>query len=214
MSIDIAIIDLGIGNIFSVEQACKQVGLNSKLTDNPTDLTQAKGIILPGVGAFGAAMKSLDEKKMISPLLSEVEKGKPLFGICLGMQLLFEESTEHGSYNGLGIIPGKVQKFPLSSSDGDKLTVPLISWREVRINNQNKQENNPMSHIKDGDFMYFVHSYFCKANNEIENSNSTYGDITYTASVLNKNVFATQFHPEKCGDKGIQIYENWAKSLG
>jgi glutamine amidotransferase len=199
---DTAIINSGLGNLFSVEQACLAVGLKPLITDNPDDIKKAKALILPGVGAFGLAMESLHKKGLINPIKESINSGKPFLGICLGMQLLFTTSKEFGDHKGLNIIEGEVLPFPKLDNNGAKVRVPLISWRK-NILEKNKNE-----------FMYFVHSYYCvPKNKKLVRSVSTYAGIEYCTSIADKNITAVQYHPEKSGDLGIKFYAEWAKGV-
>lgn len=211
---DVAIIDLGVGNLFSVKQACHEVGLNAKIVNSKEDLQSAKGIIIPGVGAFKSAMDNLDQMGIRSVLIDEIKKGKPIFGICLGMQILFSKSHEHGAQEGLGVIDGEVLPFPKKDNEGKKVAVPLISWRKIQISNPKEKNNSVYSKFNKEEYMYFVHSYYCQpSNKKITAAASTYADIEYCASIEFENIFATQFHPEKCGKKGLEIYREWANSF-
>jgi imidazole glycerol-phosphate synthase subunit HisH len=209
----IAIIDYGMGNLFSVQNACRHVGLNSVVTSDKNILMNADGIILPGVGAFGRAMDHLGELDLIDPIKRFIKKGNPFMGICLGMQLLFSESEEFGNSRGLGAIKGRVRKFPPNNIDGEKIKVPQIGWNQI-FKTSFELENSPLNQIRDKEFMYFVHSYYvdCSEKN-VTLTTTRYGDITYSSSVLKENIFATQFHPEKSANKGIQVYRNWAEII-
>ena len=208
---NVIIIDYQLGNLFSVKQACDKVGMNSKLSSNKDDILKADGLILPGVGAFNEAMNNLHSLNLIDAIKYKLKNGTPLFGICLGLQLLFTQSEEFGSAMGLDIIKGVIKKFPLTNAEGKKIKVPHISWNRVSEFN-NPWNETPLKEIQHLDFMYFIHSYYVKPSNEsCILTNTNYDGIVFCSSILQKNIFATQFHPEKSAEKGISIYENWAK---
>ena len=194
----ITIIDYGLGNLRSVEKAVEKVGGVPQISSNPKDMEEADGIILPGVGAFRDAQANILRLK--SSLLEQVNAGKPILGICLGLQLLFTESTEGGTYRGLDIIKGKVIRFQ------EGLKVPHMGWNTL--------------HFIDGDcplienvhskpYVYFVHSYYGAAENEEDIVAETDYGITFPSIVSKENVFATQFHPEKSGKTGLRIMSNF-----
>lgn len=212
---NIAIIDYKLSNLFSVQHACEFVGLNAKITSSPLDIKSADAAILPGVGAFGDAMKNLENLGLIKTIQDFIKSGKPFLGICLGLQLLFSSSEEFGNYQGLGVIPGKVVKFPTTDSEGNSVKVPQIGWNSINLprHNPNKWKNTPLSSIADGEFMYFVHSYYIVPQNENDILTETkYGGIAYASSIIHENVIAFQFHPEKSGPEGIKIYLHWAQN--
>jgi len=192
----IAIVDYGAGNLFSVKNACDYLGLETVTSNNANDLEKANGIILPGVGAFADAMEKLEATGLI-PVIKEQAVKKPLIGICLGMQMLFDKSYEYGEYDGLSLIPGKVK--PIIAPKEFK--IPHIGWNSLTF----KNGKSPLfKYINEGDFVYFVHSFFA---DECEKNQIAVTDYSapLTAAVQNKNVFGTQFHPEKSGDVGLNI---------
>lgn len=212
MSKKIAIIDYSLGNLFSVQQAFTQLGAATFITSNAEEIKSADGIVLPGVGAFAAAMDFLKVNKLDLAINETVQKGIPFFGICLGMQLLFEESEEFGATKGLGMIKGKIRKFN-SPDPAIKLHVPQVGWNTIQQAG-NDWKNSPLKEIPDNSFMYFVHSYYALPDqNEDVLCRTNYGGIDYCSAVLHKNIFATQFHPEKSGEKGLSIYKNWLTKL-
>lgn len=208
--LNVVIIDYQLSNIFSVKHACEFVGLNAKITSNPKDLQDADALILPGVGAFGDAMKNLKKFSLIDPILEHVNKRKPFLGICLGLQLLFESSEEFGNHKGLGIIKGSVKKFPSKNLKGQIVKIPQIGWNKIKI-----QKKDPLLEgIETGEFMYFVHSFFVlPKESQIILTKTTYEDIEYTSGIYKNNLFAVQFHPEKSGHEGLKIYRNFSKIL-
>ncbi len=203
---NVAIIDYSIGNLFSVQQACKEVGLNPFLVSTPKELKSADALILPGVGAFGQGMQNLVSSGLDEEIKSFIKTGKPFMGICLGMQLLLKSSAEFGESQGLGIIDGIVRKLP---DDNKELPVPKISWDEINEKDI-AWDNTPLRGIQNKTDFYFVHSYYCDlSSTENELSYTTHGELNYCSSILKDNVFATQYHPEKSSKSGLQIYQNW-----
>jgi len=208
---DVAIIDYKMSNLFSVQAACQKVGLSSLITSNKNEILNAKIAILPGVGSFGEAMKHLRESKLDKTIQEFIDTGKPFVGICLGLQLLFDSSEEFGDYNGLGIIKGVVKKFKFQSHGLTKFPVPQIGWNMIK-KVKNSWNESLLSDNANGDFMYFVHSYFVEPQNKnIILSTTTYGDTEYCSSIHQSNIFACQFHPEKSGEIGINIYKKLKK---
>lgn len=195
----IAIVDYGVGNLFSLKSSFLKVGADVTVTGDADVIRSADKIILPGVGAFGDAAAKLKESGLSDVLISEAEKGKPILGICLGMQLLFEKSFEYGEHQGLGLIKGEI--MPIQDVIPENLKVPHIGWNALSI----KGEKSPLfKYIKDGDFVYFVHSFYGANCDESVIATSEYG-ADLTAAVASKNVFGCQFHPEKSGDVGLNI---------
>ena len=198
----IAIVDYGAGNLFSVKNACDYLGLETVTTSDAEVLEAADGIILPGVGAFPDAMKKLDATGLI-PVIKEQVKKKPLIGICLGMQMLFDYSTEFGKTEGLGLIPGYVDWIKC----GD-LKLPQIGWNELKLHN----DCPAFADVKDGDYVYFVHSFAAFCDEKYLAATTEYG-TTVTAAVANGNVMGTQFHPEKSGSIGLSILRNFGRMV-
>ena len=210
----IAIIDYGLGNLFSISQACERVGLDPLITADINLIEQADGLILPGVGAFGDAMSGLKANNLIDPLYSYVKSGKPFLGICLGMQLLFSESEEFGLHSGLDLINGKIIKFPKTNSKGEIIRVPQIQWNQIHKNTNENWENSPLKKVSEGAYMHFVHSYYAVPENEkTVLSYSEYEGVRYASAVKKGNIIGIQYHPEKSGKEGIQIYQSWANFL-
>jgi glutamine amidotransferase len=214
----VAIVDLGMGNLHSVSLACGHVGLSSVRTTSPGDVASADAVILPGVGAFGAAMDALRHHGLVTALTSFVDSGRPLFGICLGMQLLLEESEEFGLHQGLGLVHGSVRRLPYDSAN-PQLKVPQVGWNAIFRRDETRRADRwtdtPLASLADGEAMYFVHSYFAvPREGEVVLSTTTYGGLTYCSSLLRGNVFGCQFHPERSGARGLDIYRNWALALG
>lgn len=209
---NVIIVDYQLGNLFSVQQACIKVGIQAKISSDKKEIANADGIILPGVGAFMEAMGNLRSLDLVQPLNDFVSASRPLFGICLGLQLLFSESEEFGTEKGLNFIEGVIKKFPKENIYGSGIKVPQIGWNHVKKSNTS-WEHTPLNGIEDKSFMYFVHSYFVQPENKDNILTTTnYEEVEYCSSVINKsNIFATQFHPEKSGEVGLGIYSNWAK---
>lgn len=206
----VTIVDYHLGNLFSVKQACDVVGMNASITSSAEDIYAADAIILPGVGAFREAMNNLDELNLIEPIKKSVAEGRPIFGICLGLQLLFTESEEFGSGNGLDLIKGVIKKFPPVYNE-EKVRVPQIGWNKV-YKDQLAWENTALKDIDENEFMYFVHSYYAEpTGNDTVITKTNYAGIEYCSGVMRDNIFATQFHPEKSAAKGLTIYKNWAE---
>lgn len=200
----IAIIDYGVGNLFSLKSSFSRIGAETVVTDDPATIKAADKILLPGVGAFGDAIAKLRERGLDRVILNEVKAGKKLMGICLGMQMLFERSLEYGQHEGLGLISGEV--VPMRGRVDDGLMIPHIGWNALDI----KRDHPVFKYIKDGDFVYFVHSYFA-----VECDDSTLATTDYsrevTAAVAKGNVCGMQFHPEKSGDVGINILRGFCE---
>lgn len=204
----VAIIDYKLSNLFSVKHALDYIGVESQITYDKDIIANSDAAIIPGVGAFGDAIKNLEKLELIDLIKDFISSGRSFMGVCLGMQLLFTQSEEFGTYMGLNIIKGKVKKFTDKSK---KITVPQIGWNQIFIpKNKSLQPSSPLKNIKHGEFMYFVHSYYViPEDNKVILSETTYENITYCSSLLYNNVFATQFHPEKSGKEGIKIYREW-----
>ena len=206
-SISVAIIDMGFGNLYSVSQACLAVGMEPFFAKTPIEALEADAIILPGVGAFDRAIEKLTQMDLVDLI---VNYKKPLLGICLGMQLLFESSEEGDGSKGLGLIEGTVKKFPkLSEPNGEKLRVPHIGWNSVQ-RGKSEDNGNILKHIEEDSLIYFVHSYYIECPNEdLILSKSSYGGHEFCSSVQKNNFYGCQFHPEKSGALGITIYNEF-----
>ena len=194
----VAIVDYGVGNLFSLKSSLKSIGVETIVTGNKEDIEKADKIILPGVGAFGDAAQKLRETGLDEVVISEAQKGKKILGICLGMQLLFEKSYEFGEHEGLGLIKGSIK--PINDYITPGLKVPQIGWNAITF----PKENELFSKIKSGDYVYFVHSFHGTDCEESTIAVTEYGG-TLTAAVADKNVYGTQFHPEKSGNVGMRI---------
>lgn len=205
MKKNVLVIDYGMGNITSVCNALALMDCNIIVSSDPADVLRADGIILPGVGAFEEAVKNLRQLKLFDAIKDSVlNDKKPLFGICLGMQLLADSSEERGFNEGLGIIPGKVKIIPTKSN----LPLPHVGWNDITIRIKEPLYNE----INDGDCFYFVHSYYFDCNEKYISSTVDYG-MPITASVQYKNIYGAQFHPEKSQSKGKAMLRNFINSL-
>ncbi|WP_461789342.1 imidazole glycerol phosphate synthase subunit HisH [Pedobacter sp.] len=202
------IIDYGLGNLYSIAQACAHVGSTPVITSDREEIINSDSVILPGVGAFKVAMDHLNEMNLTNTIVEFANTGKPLMGVCLGMQLLFEQSQEFGEHAGLGIIPGAVKRFPQEYNQ-NKLKIPHIGWNKLFKSNV-EWEKTPLSEVAETDFMYFVHSYYAEpAELSSVLTYTYYQDFKYCSSVQKNNIFGFQFHPEKSGEAGLTIYKNF-----
>ncbi|MGN0975803.1 MAG: imidazole glycerol phosphate synthase subunit HisH [Gemmiger sp.] len=203
----IAIVDYGVGNLFSLASSLKSLGLETKVTREAADLAAADRIILPGVGAFGDAMDKLTATGLV-PVLKAEARRKPLLGICLGMQLLFEKSCEYGEHEGLGLIPGQV--CPLEPDLADPaLKVPHIGWNAMDIL-PGRRDDPLFKYVENGEYVYYVHSFYAKDCAASTLLTSDYS-IPVTGAVKNGLVYGTQFHPEKSGDTGLRLLRAFAE---
>lgn len=201
----IAIIDYGVGNLFSLKSSFCAIGQDVLVTSNETEIKKADKIILPGVGAFCDAAEKLNKSGLGKLIKDEVQNGKKIMGICLGMQLLFEKSYEFGEFEGLGLLKGEI--VPMEGKISKTLKIPHIGWNSLSIKNK---ESKLLQNIKDGDFVYFVHSYYAANCDEIISSVTEY-DKEITATVEKDNVFGCQFHPEKSGEVGLKILKTFCE---
>ncbi len=205
----VTIIDYGIGNLRSLEKAFQAVGVEVLRTDDPERVREATRLVLPGVGAFGACIAEIRRRGLEQAILEAVNRGTPLLGVCAGLQLLFEESEEHGHHRGLGLLPGRVIRFPETTPDGQRLKIPHMGWNTITRH----QVGGLLDGIPEGAFFYFVHSYYAAATcPEDVLASSTYG-IPFPAIVGRDRVFGVQFHPEKSQQYGLRILKNFADLL-
>lgn len=199
----IAIVDYGMGNLRSVQKAFERVGAEARVIPSPLELADARGIVLPGVGAFGQAMSNLRVAGWIEPLRDACARDVPFIGICLGMQLLFDTSEEMGRNAGLGILPGEVKRF------NGKLKVPQMGWNRIHIN----KPSPLLIDVPDGSYAFFVHSYYCAPlDSSVVLATTDYG-IEFAAMVARGNIFGAQFHPEKSQSVGLRILANFASMV-
>lgn len=201
---DIAIIDYQMGNLRSVQKALEHVGASATITDDPDQIVAAHKVILPGVGAFGDAMRELNQRGLPAVIVDVIQAGKPFLGICLGLQLLFETGYEGQACQGLGVLAGDVVRFPNSS----ERKVPHMGWNQVR---SQRVDSPLMSGIGDNAYFYFVHSYYVRPTDSSHMwLTCEYGE-PFCAAIQRDNLFATQFHPEKSQRDGLRLLENFAK---
>jgi glutamine amidotransferase len=206
----IAIVDYGMGNLRSVHKALEHVALEAQVTSDPQEIMDASKIILPGVGAFKDCMRNLEELHLLEPIIRSIEAGKPFLGICLGLQLLFEESDEFGPHRGMGVLPGRVTRFPGAIRDpeaGEPYPIPHMGWNTVEI----KKETPLFVGIESGSYFYFVHSYYAMPQDIGDIAAVTPYGIDFACAVQRGNIYAVQFHPEKSQDKGLQLLKNFGR---
>lgn len=202
----IAIMDYGAGNLLSVEKALRHLGQETVITSDRDVILSAEGVILPGVGSFGSAMEEMRRSGMDKVAKEAAESGKPFLGICLGLQLLFEESDETPGEKGLGILKGKIVRIP----EEEGLKIPQIGWNSLSI----RSGSRLFAGIPDGSYVYFVHSYYLQAADKAEVAATVDYGTTLDVAVERGNLFATQFHPEKSGTVGLSILKNFAAICG
>jgi glutamine amidotransferase len=198
----IAIIDYGAGNLKNVSKAFDYLSIENIITKDPSEIAASERIVLPGVGAFGEGMRALRESGLDKAIKKGVSEGKPLLGICLGMQMLFDESEESPGVEGLGILKGKIKKIPSAPN----LKIPHMGWNDITC------KGKLFEGLSEKPFMYFVHSYYLDAFDKSSVSATVNYGIEIEVAVEYKNVFATQFHPEKSGREGLKILSNFAKT--
>ena len=203
----IGIVDYGVGNLFSLKSSFQSLCIETEVSGDPDVIRSWDKIILPGVGAFGDAADKLRAHGLIDVLREEAAKGKPFMGICLGMQLLLEKGYEYGEHNGLGLIPGTVN--PIAERIPSDLKIPHIGWNALHFP-KDKPKSPIFRYINEGDHVYFVHSYYCLPEHKEDAAGYAEYGIKYCASIEHENVFATQFHPEKSGEAGLQILNKFA----
>jgi len=197
----LAIIDYESGNLRSISKALEAVGAKVEVTSSKKVISKAKGIVLPGVGAFHHGMKVLRKKGILSPIYAAINEGKPFLGICLGMQLLFSESKEHGFHKGLGVIKGRVKRFP------SRVKVPHLGWNQIDV--VAKDNAGILAGVKKGQYFYFVHSYYVEPADKGIIAAKTFYGIEFTSCIVKDNVWGVQFHPEKSSENGLKILENF-----
>ena len=197
----IAIVNYGVGNLFSLESSFNAIGQQVTITSSPDDLADSERIILPGVGAFGDAAEKLFSSGLADVLIDEARKGKPILGICLGMQLLFTKSYEFGEYSGLGLIPGEIRAISGVIPSG--LKIPQMGWNSLNLTREG-------GILREGVYVYFVHSYAAFCEEKYITATTNYG-AALTAAVQNGNVYGVQFHPEKSGNVGLEILREFCR---
>ncbi len=194
----IAIIDYGVGNLFSLKSSFAAIGEETVVTSSPEVIKAADKLVLPGVGAFGDAVEKLESSGLVPIITEQANSGKPLLGVCLGMQLLFESSEEYGEHKGLGLLKGSI--LGMEGRIGKNLKIPHIGWNALHI----KKENPLLKYVKEGDCVYFVHSFYAAVSDGSLIATTDYGE-EITAAVASANVYGCQFHPEKSGEVGLNI---------
>jgi glutamine amidotransferase len=200
----IAVVDYGVGNLRSVSKALERVGGDVRVTSSAREIGDARAVVLPGVGAFAHCMDNLREAGLEDGVRAAAASGKPFLGICVGMQILFEESDEFGRVEGLGILPGRVRRFEPSDHD---LKVPHMGWNELFVKNRAPH----LDGIADGTRVYFVHSYYVETPDRAIVATTTPYDVEFVSSAWKDNLFATQFHPEKSQETGLAILANFTR---
>jgi glutamine amidotransferase len=197
----IGIVDYGMGNLLSVQKAFERVGLSARVVRTAAELVECERLVLPGVGAFGQAMENLTQRKLLASLQSAIAEGKPLLGICLGLQLLFERSEEHGNHEGLGLLRGDVRRLPPG------VKVPHIGWNQLRI----VRHNPLLEGIADDAFFYFVQSFCVRPEEEECVAGTTDYGVTFASVVARGRIFGVQFHPEKSQAAGLRLLSNFGR---
>ena len=201
----IAVVDYGMGNLMSVSKALAGLYDNVCVTNSKNKIDNASAVVLPGVGAFGDAIKNLNKLKLVNTVVNSINSGKPFLGICLGLQLLFTKSVEEGNWQGLNLVKGVVKKFPLSSG----LKIPHMGWNRIII----RDKRGIFENVPDRSFVYFVHSYYgVPGEKGIAASETDYG-IRFVSSIARDNIFACQFHPEKSQKIGLTILKNFVRTI-
>lgn len=207
----IAILNYGLGNLFSVSQAFLKVGQKADIVEDANAIAKYDALVIPGVGAFGDAMTRLTSSGQAAAVKDYVKQGKPVLGICLGLQLMFTTSAEHGSSNGFDFIKGAVRKFPSSNSQYSKIQIPNIGWRLLQVNPENLGVR--LFEGLENKSYYFVHSYVCETEDrQAVLCQSEYMGEKFIAGIQKNNLTGFQFHPEKSSWQGLKLYEAWLKS--
>ena len=209
----ICIVDYGMGNLRSVHKALEWVGCDARVTSDATEIERASKLILPGVGAFADCMRNLSVRGLLEPIISVVQGGRPFLAICLGLQLLFDESEEFGLHQGMGILPGRVTRFPENLTDPDtseRCPVPHMGWNTVAFS-----RSTPLFEgIQTGSYFYFVHSYYAVPDNPHDTIGTTSYGMDFTSAVQRNNIMAVQFHPEKSHTVGLHLLRNFVRISG
>ncbi len=198
----IAIIDYGMGNLRSVQKALEKIGHEAVVTDSASEIANAAKVILPGVGAFGDAMKELHHRGLVDPIHAAIDSGKPFLGICVGLQLLFDTGHEDGRHEGLGVLPGEVVRFKVP----DRYKVPHMGWNQINI----RGDVPLLAGLDEEAYFYFVHSYYVVPVDEKVIATTTTYDTPFTSMIHRDNLYATQFHPEKSQRNGLKLLTNFA----
>lgn len=210
----VAIVDFGMGNLFSVQQACQAVGLQPVITTSARELLEADAVILPGVGAFGDAMATLEHLELIDVLRELALSGRPFMGICLGQQLLMTESFEFSHHRGLNLIEGDVVPLKEMRQGGLRLKVPQIGWNRIAAPKAEHWDASCLEGVSQGEFMYFVHSFYVRPRDaDVILATTRYGSVEFCSALRRGQLFACQFHPERSGPAGLRIYRNFAAQV-
>ncbi len=213
--IHVAIVEFGLGNLFSVKAACEHAGMIAEVTADPVAMAGADAVILPGVGAFGDAMSELRRRDLVAPIRDLAAQKKPLVGICLGLQLFMSEGLEFGRHDGLNLIEGDVIRFDKPKGAYGDLKVPQVGWNRVNRPDELRWENTPLARQSSGVYQYFVHSFYARPTDpSVVCATTTYGDVTYCSSIQRENIFACQFHPERSGKDGLAMYQEMKRWIG
>jgi len=199
---NIIIVDYGSGNLRSVQKGFEKGGYSAIISSSPNAIAEATHLVVPGVGAFSECMKNLEQRRLLKPIKDAIVSGKPYLGICLGLQILFTEGEEFGSFPGLDIIPGKVVRFP-----ENRLKVPHMGWNQIHI----KKESPLLAGIPENEYFYFVHSYYCLPKDENCVATTTDYGMTFPSAIARNNIFACQFHPEKSQAMGLKLLSNFTR---
>lgn len=210
----VTIIDYGIGNLLSVQRAFEYIGAEVLMTSSLSDIEPAEALILPGVGAFANGMSGLKERGLIEPIKRFAASGKPFMGICLGMQLMMDESDEFGRHAGLGLIPGRVRAIPDTGLNGEPHKIPHIGWNNLIPSKGSLWDGTMLSGIKPDETFYFVHSFAVETSNDKDSlADCVYNGRRFAAAVSSGNVCGCQFHPEKSAEAGLAILRNFIKKI-
>jgi len=205
----VAIVDYALGNLYSIKHACERVGLESIITSSRDEILQADGVLLPGMGAYGEAMQTLHKLDLVTVLQDYAASGRPLIGICLGIQLLLTESYEFGNHKGLGIIEGAVIPLDHPHEGERELKIPQVGWNQLHASRS--WDGTPLEDIPNNEYMYFVHSFVPKPQDvNVVLATTKYGGVEFCSSIQQKNIFACLFHTERSGVAGLRIYQNLA----
>lgn len=210
MGEDVVIIDYGMGNLFSVAAACEAVGATPRVSNQPDEIDAAAALVLPGVGAFGDAMATLTERRLDLAIRRAVAGGTPLLAICLGMQLLLDESSEHGPHPGLGLVSGRVVSLRRGETESRRPKVPQVGWFPLEPSPTGSWGETPLRPLDPGTPMYFVHSFHCVLDDPAQAvAVAAFGGTTYCAAFCAGPIFACQFHPERSGRRGLEVYREF-----
>lgn len=203
----ITIVDYGMGNLRSVQKAFESLGYSAVIATTPQDVARAGHLVLPGVGAFRDCLESLQQQQLVAPLTEHIAADRPFLGICLGMQVLFDLSSEFGSAAGLGVVPGTVERFPQQDAGGEPLIIPHMGWNSLDF-----KESCPLfAGVPQGSYVYFVHSYYVRPRQAEDVAATAHYGTDFCAAIWRHNLFATQFHPEKSQRVGLRMLQNFAE---